>query len=209
MSTGLDFTTLARVKALIAETTSAQDALLSSLITAVSARIEDELQRKAKKQAYTEVYTLNEASHVIALRATPVDVTQAVTVKASTTADFASSVALVANQAFVVDAFASVIRIYSQFTAPRVYGSNSPAGPIYLQVQYTGGMADTAANFILAFPDIALATDLQVRYVHQRRLTPGGNVTVGPGSTSFQDEYGLLKEVRSLIGRHRRLVWSG
>jgi hypothetical protein len=208
VSTGLNFTTLARVKALIGETTSDQDVLLDALIAATSARIEDEMGRKAKKQAYTEVYPLSEARHVLMLRAAPIDVSQAITVKASASMDFSGSAAMTTDKDFVVDPFTTTLRFPGQFVAPRRPGAIAPSGPIYMQVAYTGGMAETTAEFIQAYPDIATAADLQASYLHRRRLSPGGNVTVGSGSTSFEKQYGLLDEVRALIARHRRSYWN-
>jgi len=210
VSTGLDFTTLARVRALLgfAAGDTTQDTLLQQLIAATSARIEDEMGRLAKKLERTELHSLEEAQHVLALKATPVDTAQAFTIKGNTAPDFASSTALTVNQAYTLKPDSGLVRIFSSYTAPRRSTSNFPAGPIFFQVVYTGGMAADTATFITAYPDIAQATDLQVAYLHKRRTTgAGGNITVGAGSTQFESEYGLLKEVRSLIARHRRVQW--
>lgn len=210
MSTGLDFTTLARVREILGFPSSdtSKDALISQMITAASARIEDEMRRKAKKQAYTELYELPEARHVLMLRAAPVDAAQAVTIKANGTADFTSATALTANRDFVLNPQAGIVRFYTTWQAPRRAGSSYPAGPIFVQVAYTGGLATDTAGLIAAYPDLAEATDLQASYLFRRRATPGGNVTVGAGSTSFEEQYGLLKEVQALIARHTRRDWN-
>jgi hypothetical protein len=207
VNTGLDLTTLARVKTLIGEESNEQDDLLAQLIRSTSARIEGELGRKAKRQEYTEVYPLSESRHVLLLRAIPVDTDEDMVVKASASMDFSASTPLVANSGYVLDPQTSLLRFYGQFIAPRRPGSTQPSGPIYIQVQYTGGMAETTSAFVEAYPEIAEAVDLQVAYLHKRRNSPGGNMTVGSGSTSFESQYGLLSEVKALLAQHRRVDW--
>jgi len=80
-------------------------------------------------------------------------------------------------------------------------------GPGVLRVIYAGGMAADAASFIVAFPDIADACDMQVIAHYQRRsqLSAQG-VSVGGGNVSYTSAIKLLPGVMAVLGKYRRMA---
>ena len=74
-----------------------------------------------------------------------------------------------------------------------------------MQVTYTGGLATSTANLITAYPDLAQACDLQVAYLHRRRLSAGGNFSVGQSSTQYTGDYDLLVDVQKTLNKYMRI----
>ena len=74
MFTGLDFTTLARMRNILgfAENDLERDAELSRLIRTVSADMEDDMRRFVRQTAYVEILTLWPPSRILSLSGVPV-----------------------------------------------------------------------------------------------------------------------------------------
>lgn len=201
----MDYTTAARVKVLlgIGVADTSQDSFLGQLITATSSRFDQEMRRHSTQSSRTEVYPVKFSRRLVTLKGAPV--TTVSTVKISDTTDFTTATTLVVNDDYIVEQDAGVLRLLTQGT-PFTAGMNGrPIAPYYLQVVYTGGFATSQANLASAYPDLAEAADLQVAYLHRRRLTPGGNLSVGDSSTQYTKDYNLLDEVRETLAKYKRI----
>lgn len=193
---GIDATTLALVKEHLVKTSTAEDALLTTLIRAVSAQVEAYLITPLFESERTEFYDAVEGAHDIWLLSVPVNgVSEA---RIDTTWAFATTSIISAN----------LYRI--DRATGRLYFSNSlPEGPGVVQVRYTGGLAATTADLVAKFPDVALAATQQVGELYRRR----GNASAtgrggGQGGISYPKGLVLLDVVRELLDPHRRLVIS-
>lgn len=208
----MDFTTLARVKARISESTTAQDALLQQMISAVSVEMERAMCRYAQATQRTEVVSFPSSSRLAVLRGFPVQTTSAdgrtslpFTVKISDTPTFSSVTSAVQNTDYTLEPESGIVRILGGYTPVRSQGGRALA-PLYAQVTYTGGMAADTTAFILAYPDLAQACDDQVSYAHQRKNSMGGNSTVGDGGSAiFTEGYTFLPSVRRAIALYGSL----
>lgn len=195
----MDLTTLARVKAVLEQggvSADALDGLITSLIPGVSARMEQLLGRHVEAAERTEDFNADPRDHGLVLYGFPVTAVASVSYDESRT--FGAST-VVDSGLYHVDLARGVLRWD---------GFRLGAGPGVIRIVYTGGMAANTAAFITAFPDLALACDLQVSYLVQRRSAPGGTATVaGAGSRSYVDAYNLLPDVKDAVLAHRRRVF--
>jgi len=190
-----DFTTLERVKALYTPSidTGDLDALIATLIGDVSARFVRFLGLHALRVERTELYEVRRFAKIVSLDAKPIDGAATFTVDYG--ADTGTGLSLITTQSFILNKAAGWLRLLFE----------TRADPGYVRVKYTGGLGTTVANLITAWPDLAGAADRQVIYLLQRRGMLGGNVTVPMGGgTSFEGQYGLLKEVENVLAQHRR-----
>lgn len=206
MSTGLDFTTLTRVRRMAGfdDDDVSKDAWLSSLISSVSAEMEGELRRFAKQQAHTEILPLWSVNRVLSLSGSPVLDTPAPVLKAANDRDFVTSpTTLVRGQDFILENDTGIVRMLVELRGI-TNSAGRVVGPTYIQAVYTGGYATTTANFIASYPDLATAADLQVAYLFKRKDSPGGNVVVGPNSTNYDRGYDWLPSVRRSIDLRKR-----
>jgi hypothetical protein len=204
----MDYTTRARVKTLlgIASADVSQDSLIDLLITSVSERFDAEMRRHSLQTSRVEVYPIKLSRRLVTLKGAPVNGAVTFTIKLNDTTDFTTATTLVRNDDYVLEDTAGVVRLVSQGT-PFTAGSMArPILPYYIQVTYTGGLATTTANLIASYADLAQACDLQVAYLHRRRTTPGGNVTMGDSSTQFTKDYQFLEEVRYTLNRYKRIA---
>lgn len=204
----MDYTTRARVKTLlgIANADVSQDSLIDQLITSVSERFDAEMRRHSLQTSRVEVYPIKLSRRLVTLKGAPVNGAVTFTIKLNDTTDFTTATTLVRNDDYVLEDTAGVVRLVSQGT-PFTAGSMArPILPYYIQVTYTGGLATTTANLIASYADLAQACDLQVAYLHRRRTTPGGNVTMGDSSTQFTKDYQFLDEVRYTLNRYKRIA---
>jgi len=204
----MDYTTRARVKTLlgIANADVSQDSLIDQLITSVSERFDAEMRRHSLQTSRVEVYPIKLSRRLVTLKGAPVNGAVTFTIKLNDTTDFTTATTLVRNDDYVLEDTAGVVRLVSQGT-PFTAGSMArPILPYYIQVTYTGGLATTTANLIASYADLAQACDLQVAYLHRRRTTPGGNVTMGESSTQFTKDYQFLEEVRYTLNRYKRIA---
>jgi len=212
VSTGLDFTSLARVRSVLGfqDDDRTKDADLSRLIRAVSGDMEDEMRRFFKVAAYTEILDLLPPNLMVVLSGTPVLDTPAPVVELSNTRDFTNDfTTLVRGSDFVLENDTGKVRMMGAVRGVRDPYSGQVLGPAYVRVQYTGGAAETQYELEQSYPRIAEAAELQVAYEFQRQKSPGGNVRVGAGSTDFGDrfhEQGInwLPLVRRVLEYHKR-----
>lgn len=191
-----DFTTLARVKALVQPTgdDGSQDALIEDMIATVSAQFVRFLGLHALRVERTETYEIRRFYNVVTLDGKPVDSTAAFTLKYGSDLSASSFVTWQAAE-YAVHKAAGWVRLFSK----------TPYSPGYVRVTYTGGLGTDTDNLIASFPELAGACERQVLYLLQRKSTLGGNVQLGAGgATAFQGEYGLLKDVESVLAAHRR-----
>lgn len=198
----MQLTTLARLKAHLGGiATSGQDAILTSTIDDVSVRVERYLRRQILRQTNVETVPLRRWATTISLDAYPV--TSITSIKyAAHPSDFSSVNVLDARLYVLEDAVAGLVRflISTSVATHRLPG--------YVQMTYVGGMATDTADFMLTWPDLARAVDLQCAYEYQRRNTPGGNVTSDAGGTAFIGELDWLVSVRATLDMYRRHVIS-
>jgi uncharacterized phiE125 gp8 family phage protein len=197
----MDLTTLARVKTQlggISGTTA--DALLATIITSVSARMEGYMRRNVLKQTYTKTYPIPRLDTVLRLEAYPVESITYVRYGAHP-ADLDTADRNLDARAYVLeDDLGGLVR----FAIPTPL--NNSRRPGYAKVQFVGGMAEDIADFILLFPELAQQASIQCAYEYQRRRHPVGDVQTEGGSTSFGGEMGWAASVRETMDRYRRLM---
>ena len=201
-----DLTTLTRVKEFISTSHSdtSQDSFIESAISDVSRRLVEYMKIHATAIERTEVYRVRKFAREVTLDGAPNDTAQTFegqigfndTEWANVVIEDRTSFSIHAAGGFIefVDTGTTVIR-----RARLVRAAN------YVRIKYTGGLAADTDKIILAFPDIARACDMQVKYLIERRKSLGGNVTTGQGgATEFQGEYGLLRDVRAALDLYAR-----
>lgn len=194
----IDLTTLARVRSLIplSVNDASQDTLFGQFITDVSARIGRHIGWHLGASARVETYMLRQHQRFVRLDAKPITVMTAVKYSGSnlSDADWTAHSVLAENNYSVNLAGGSIM-----FLTPRT------ADPGFCQVSYTGGFGADAAAVVLAFPELSQACELQVKYLHERLSSLGGDVTTTTGAgTSFNNAYKLHPEVLDLIAYHKK-----
>ena len=192
-----DFTTVDRVKALVAPSIAVGDldTLIQTLITDVSAQFVRFLGLHATEIARTELYEVRKYSKTLSLDAKPIDAAATFTLKYGSDTQASSLVARTSDE-FVVNKPAGWVRLLFDL----------PYQPGYIEVTYTGGLGVSTSDLIAGWPDLAGAADRQVLYLLQRRSALGGNVQLASGGgTSFSTgQYGLLNDVERALAAHRR-----
>lgn len=190
----IDLTTLADVRALgqwdVTDTT--DDALLTRYITSYSKEFERALDRHTEATTYTEVYTLRQGEKVVTLKGAPASAVT--TVKYSFDQDWANATALTVTSDYIAELDEATVRLL--FT--------TSYRPGFVQVVYDGGMAANTAAFATAHPDISEACAMQAMYHWTRHHSPGGNVVVQGGSTTYDGELRILKGAQNTLDRYRR-----
>lgn len=207
MSTGLDFTTLARVRAVIgldvADTS--RDTQIERLIHAISAQMEDELRRFALQAANVEILAVWPARPTFTLSGVPVLDTPAPALLISPTRDFTGDFsAMTRGIDYVLENDTGKVRLLTQFRGIRDPFSGEVISPNYVKATYTGGLAEDTPSFLAAYPQLAESAELQVAYVYQREKSPGGNITVGASHTSFDRGYDWLPSVARNLNYHKK-----
>jgi hypothetical protein len=203
----MDYTTSTRVKALlgIGVADVSQDTLIAQLITSTSLRFDTEMRRHSQQAARTEVYPVKWTRRLVTLKGSPVSSAAAFTVKLSDSTDFTTAVTLVKDDDFIIEHEYGILRLLTVGTPFTTGAASRPVAPYYAQVVYTGGFATSTANLITSYPDLAQACDLQVAYLHRRRLSAGGNFSVGGSSTSYSDDYTILTDVQKTLNKYTRI----
>ena len=196
----MDLTTTARVKANLGGiSSSASDSLIDGIVTDVSYRFERYMRRQVLRQAATATFPASRFSTILSLPAYPV--TSITSIKYAThPSEFADATAMAATEYVLEDQDAGLVRFLVEM--PLL----DDRRPGYLQVVYTGGMAEDTDDFIATYPDVARAADVQCAYEFQRRNSPGGNATNDGGSTAFDGPLGLLESSRQALTPYRRIV---
>jgi hypothetical protein len=203
----MDYTTAARVKSLlgIGGADTSQDTLIAQLITSTSMRFDNEMRRHGQQSARTEVYPVKFTRRLVSLKGAPVPSAGALTVKISDSTDFTAAVTLSKNDDYIIENDAGIIRMITTGTPFTAGSAGRPIAPYYLQVTYTGGLATNTTQLITTYPDLAQACDLQVAYLHRRRLSAGGNFSVGQSSTQYTGDYDLLADVQKTLNKYMRI----
>lgn len=201
----MELTTLARVKAHLEIASTNQDVFLGQLIASTSQQIELELARHVQSTRRTEIYPLRAGWRTIAVRGSPID--GGIAVKASKTRDFTGSDTLVANTDYILEAEVGVVRFMRDFDHFTQGAIGHPIAPTYMQIVYTGGMAADTDSFIAAYPNLASACDMQIRYVYQRKDTLGGDAVIGEAVARFDAPLNLLPAVQRAIDYYKRRSW--
>lgn len=197
----MDLTTVARVKTFLSITTSGTDALLGMLVTATSRTVENYLNRHAEKAARTEQYDLIPGQQVIFLKGYPVAASPAAVLKNDTDRGFGSGITAIDTGDYYVDLTQGVIMVDQ-------VGLTSGAG--VLQVVYTGGLASSASGVVSAFPEIALATDIQAAWLFKRKEVLGTSGVSGDGgSISFDAMTALIANAKEMLRPYRRILVGG
>lgn len=192
----MDLTVISRVKALRGITDTGSDALLTQIVTAVSARAEALMGRHTLIAERTEEYELNQGEKIVILRGYPVDSTASATFTYAGLSSDASAVTLTRNTDYALDDESGMWRALFRPTAAR---------PGFVRGTYTGGMASGTATFITAWPDIAGAIDSQVSYEFSRRMSPGGNIEAkDSGATFTNPALDWLDGTLGVLMMHRR-----
>ena len=192
--------------------TSTREALIDQFIEEESAAITSYLGTHTAKALRVEEYELRPGTKLVVLHARPVDLgaTFALRVGGYPAAlDDAGD--LERGLDFSVDAAAGVIRLLGSASAP-VGGSLASAGgrvvsahaPLAARVTYTAGYVDPNSPG-MAPVWLRRAAELQVVYRLQRIDSLGGTVQRAQGgAASFEESFGLQREVRRLLDSHRR-----
>lgn len=192
----LDATTKARVKTLLNITNTEHDDLLDLMVTAVSKRIENFIDRPLMLEARTEEYHVQPRAGTLFLRAAPVS--SIATVISDSLWDFANGTT-VSSDLYHVDSESG--RLYMQFDLQP--GHNA------VQVVYTAGFATSTANLITDYPDIAMAADLQVVSQFRRRQAPQGSKrTSRGGSVEQESPLQFIPEVVETLAPYRRISFG-
>lgn len=188
-------TTIARVKAQLGDTGTANDAILTTLIDAVSRDFEAFLGYPLTQAARTELHDLDVNQRLIFLRVLPVVSIASVKV-GPTYWDFTSMTALTADQDYRLG---QAGELYLNFA--------TRGGFQKAQVAYTAGLGTTDEAIALAAPELALAANIQVAEEWRRRSNPSTVTVPGPkGSKQLDAPHRLLPRVRQLLNVKRRLL---
>jgi hypothetical protein len=201
----MDATTIARVKALLDITSSNYDAVLTTIVSAVSKRIETYLDRPLERTSRTETYPIRPRQNKLFLRAYPVD--SITSIKIATDWDYAAATAVETDDYNVTSDTGTVH--FSFYPITSYLDSNYEAAPDAIQVVYTGGFAANTTALIADYPDIAFAADLQSVAMWRRRDTPQGNsINVGGSSISYEKPLNLVPDVIEALTPYRRLRFA-
>ena len=201
----MDATTVTRVKALLDITSSAHDAVLATMVSAVSKRFETFLDRPLEATARTEEYDLRPRQNVIYLRAYPVSTVSSV--KIAFDWDFAAA-ATVAASDYHIDSETGMLHL-NYFPSTSYLSNNNATAPCVAQVVYTAGFSASTSALIAAYPDIAFAADLQAVASWRRRDTPQGqNISLQGSSIGFEGPVKILPDVIESLTPYRRLRFA-
>lgn len=189
----MDLTTLARVRNVLGFTDDdvARDAELARLIKAVSADFESSMRRKTQVAEYTEILPVWYPARILSLSAVPVlDTPTAIAIKGSNVRDFVTGpVTMTRGVDFILENENGRVRFLLALRGITDNLTGRVLSPAYFQCIYTGGMAETTAEFMQSYADIAEAAELQTCYLFQRQKDPAGNLRVGNASTDYGDRY--------------------
>ena len=194
----MDVTTKARVQALLAaggQKSDPLDTLLPTLISDVSARFEQYLDRALEATSRTIYVDAKHDLEVVFLEGYPVASVTSVEYDPDRAFGGAGEV-YVEDDDFVVDEPRGLLVFEGV-----VFGNYRQA----VEIVYTGGLGANQAALEAAFPALVHAADLQVAYLARRRSSLGGTATAaGSGSKSYVGAYDLLPEVKNVLDGLRR-----
>lgn len=200
----MDLTTIARVKAMIGETTVDNDVLLSRLVSEVSADAQRYMALDLGRAERVDVIQVQRHERLILLPSRPVDDTQTFQVRESWKRTFSSVTPLTAGSHYVLDAQGGALRLMYTPTFPINAETGRVSGPTFIQVTYTAGVAATPDAFVVAWPDVAGAVEMQVVHMFRRLSNPGGSTKLGDSASFYEDPYKLLPATIATLNRRRR-----
>lgn len=188
-------TTLTRVKALLGDTGSANDALLNTLIESVSREIEAAIGYPLAQAARVEYHDLEQNDRILFLRVVPVVSVAEVKIGPSDW-DFSSLTALTADDDYRLG---NDGQLYLNLSVS--------AGFQKAKVTYTAGLGTTDAAVATAAGDLAFAADMQVCEEWRRRDNPTTvSIPTPKGAKTMEAPHRFLPRVESLLARHKRMV---
>jgi len=202
----VDLTTTDRVKKILVGQNSTgnmsaqQDPFIKNLITAVSKQAEEFMDRFAEETARTEFFDVEfHRQQVFFVKGYPISAVASV--KYDFARGFGSGVSAIDTTNYNDAQFKLTGRlVVDKIALPRGVGA--------LQVIYTGGMGTDTANFIVNFPDVSNAVDLQVAFIYQRRNQFSlSSTSQEGGSVSFTPppSMNLLPGVRMVLTQVKRM----
>lgn len=193
----IDLTSTPRVKALlnISPATTADDAAIALLVTAVSRRIEQWLRRPVEVAARTDLFDVRCGHTRYQLAAYPV--TTLTSVKVATDYDFAGATAKVVGEDFTIDSEAGIVEQLVSWQA----------GSRVLQIVHTSGLAADTAAVLANYPDLADAAEKQICEEWTRRNALSRESSSVNGSSETRAAVQWLAIVREILAPYRRPVW--
>jgi len=189
----MDLTTTADVKTLLVMSGSTHDTLIGEMVTDMSRRFGQEMDRFLMAESQTEVFRARQGQRTLGVTAVPMSALTSI--KVGITRDFSGVTALTSNSDFVIDLTQGEIEFMFVMDGG------------FIEVVYTGGMAANAAAFKTAYPDIARACSKQVAYEFERRNRPNSSTTVSGANKTYEDPLGLLSDVQRVLDMNRRRYW--
>lgn len=202
----LDLVSVATVKARLGISSTDQDAQIASLISSVSARMAAVMLRHTKSARRTESRQLSPGRNLISLKGAPIVTVHSV--KWGETPDLSATNPLVEGTDYFVVKQQGTIRFLQTAPAFRTGAIQRAAHPSQIEIDYTGGLADTPENLIAnGYGDIAEACAMQVAYLRQRleRGAIGASSSETGGSKlNYDGPYDLLPDVADVCARYTR-----
>lgn len=192
----LDVTTLARVKAFMADEikdTTGSDAVIQQMITALSSIFERKMNRLIRRQGYIDYPNVREGQKSLYLRAFPI--TAIADVRYDLQRDFGTDSIVDSGNYDFVDTDGILIMDKIGFES----------GVKVLKVSYTGGMAATTSAFISDYPDLAMAADVAVAFwMRRKRKIEASSTSSGAGGSLGLLDPKLPEFVEEALKRHTR-----
>jgi hypothetical protein len=201
----MNATTTTRVKALLDITSSTHDAVLGTLVAAVSQRIESFIDRPLLTKARTEEYDIRPRQRVLFLRAYPLTAQGDVaSVKIAVDWDFAAATAVTSTD-YHVDLTTGALH-FNFYPITNYLGNNMATAPNVVQVVYTGGFETGTDAFITDYPAIASACEAQVIAMWRRRDEPmQKTIKIGDYGSTKEGPVQFLPDVIEALIPYRRM----
>lgn len=188
----MDLTTLERVKRFLpgAVETTEEDPLLVSVITSVSAHVEQLLRRQVQTVARTEIFDWPAGRRRLFLPAYPISSSPALEIRYDTEGDFDATTVVDADY-YRVRANEGIVHFVRWAPVESVQS---------VRVTWTGGMGTTTEALADAYPSIVQAATMQaVHEFRKRRRLDVGSINAGGQSFSMAAEIKLLDHVEALL----------
>ena len=201
----MDATDRTRVKELLEITGNSQNDVLDRLITAVSQRVEDFIDRPLQTVARTEEYSIKPRQNTLFLKAYPLSAQGDIsTIKIAGDWDFSAATAVDSSN-YHVDLDTGMLH-FNYYPTTNYLGNNMATAPNIVQIVYTGGFAANTTNFIAAFPAITGACEMQVIAMWRRRDQPMmDTVKIDEYTSTVSGPIEFLPDVRQALLPYRRL----
>jgi len=193
----MDLTTEARARILIEDRGDyavGASTFIGKLVTLYSYQAEEYLRRTVTAATYTEHFNVRSGQAVFQLKAYPISAVSAVYSDSSRSFDSSS---LISSDDYTYDPDTGTLFIDKV---------SLPTGPRSLKIVYVGGMATNTTAFIVRFPEVSEAIDMQIAYHWNRRSNLGENsVSLPDASRTFTGQINWLAMSRLVLDKHRRM----